>query len=231
MLHRYPTHSSGAPIGFLQRLHRLGLTARGLTVLCAVAASGAPAQTPPAPISTTLAPVAVTATRQSQPITDVLADITVIGPEEIARSGAQGLADLLQRQPGVEIVQNGGPGAVSGVFLRGANSSQTLVLVDGLRLASSTSGMTALEAIPLDQIERIEIMRGPASSLYGADAIGGVIQVFTKKAEGDAFVPNAAAGFGTYDTTNVNAGLRGSLGPLRFSVQAGGTRSTKEISP
>ena len=99
------------------------------------------------------------------------------------------------------------------------------MLIDGLRVGSSSVGATSLEAIPLDQIERIEILRGPASSLYGADAIGGVIQVFTKQAEGSAFVPSAAAGYGTYDTRNASAGLRGALGPLRFSVQAGGTRS------
>ena len=120
---------------------------------------------------------------------------------------------------------NGGPGATSGAFLRGANRGQTLVLIDGLRVGSSSVGATSLEAIPLDQIERIEILRGPASSLYGADAIGGVIQVFTKQAEGSAFVPSAGAGYGTYDTRNASAGLRGALGPLRFSVQAGGTRS------
>ncbi len=86
-------------------------------------------------------------------------------------------------------------------------------------------GATSLEAIPLDQIERIEILRGPASSLYGADAIGGVIQVFTKQADGGTFVPNAAAGYGTHDTRNVSGSVRGALGPLRLSLQAGGTRS------
>ena len=124
---------------------------------------------------------AVTAARGSQPIADVLADITVIGAAEIARAGAQSLTELLQRQPGVEITQNGGPGSLSGIFLRGANRGQTLVLIDGIRIASSSAGATSLEAIPLDQIDRIEILRGPASSLYGADAIGGVVQVFTRR--------------------------------------------------
>ena len=134
-----------------------------------------------------LDPIVVTASRVPQRLIDLLADVTVIDADEIARSGAQSLAELLQRQPGVEIVQNGGPGATSGVFLRGANAAQTLVLVDGLRVASASSGAAALEAIPLDQIERIEILRGPASSLYGADAIGGVIQVFTRRGSaGDA---------------------------------------------
>ncbi len=183
------------------------------------------AQSSSPPKAATLDPVVVTAARNPQPIADLLADLTVIGADEILRSGAQSLAQLLQRQPGVEVTINGGPGATSGAFLRGANSGQTLVLIDGLRVGSSSTGATSLEAIPLDQIERIEILRGPASSLYGADAIGGVIQVFTKRAEGGDFVPNAAAGYGTYDTRQVNAGLRGALGPLRFSVQAGGTRS------
>ena len=111
-----------------------------------------------------LDPLSVTATRGFQPVADLLADVTVIGPEEIARAGVDGLAQLLQRQPGVEIVQTGGPGSVSTVFLRGANRGQTLVLIDGVRIASSSAGATSIEAIPLDQIERIEILRGPAST-------------------------------------------------------------------
>jgi vitamin B12 transporter len=171
-----------------------------------------------------LDPVAVTATRGLQPATDLLADVTVIARDEIARAGAQSLTELLQRQPGVEIVQNGGPGSVSGVFLRGTNRGQTLLLIDGVRVASSTTGATTLEAIPLDQIERIEVLRGPASSLYGADAIGGVIQVFTRRGTQDLSA-NASAGYGTYSTSTVTGGISGSAGPLRLSVQGGATRS------
>src|SRR5204863_2067222 len=123
----------------------------------------------------------------------------------MARAGAQSVTELLQRQPGVESVQDGGPGAVSGVLLRGANRGQTLVLVDGIRIASSSAGATSLEAIPLDQIDRIEILRGPASSLYGADAIGGVVQVFTRRGTA-ALTGNASAGYGTYGTWDVKAG-------------------------
>jgi vitamin B12 transporter len=179
----------------------------------------AAAQTP-----TRLPPVAVTAAREAQPIADVLADITVIGPDEIARAGAQSLTELLQRQPGVEISMNGGPGSVSSVFLRGANRGQTLVLVDGIRIASSSAGATSLEAIPLDQIERIEILRGPSSSLYGADAIGGVIQVFTRRG-GGAFAANASAGYGTYQTWNAKAGASGTAGPLQYAIQVAGQAS------
>jgi vitamin B12 transporter len=165
-----------------------------------------------------LDPVVVTAARMPQRLTDLLADVTVIDALQIRRSGAQSLAELLQRQPGVEIVQNGGPGASSGVFLRGANTAQTVVLVDGLRVSSSTAGATALEAIPLDQIDRIEILRGPSSSLYGADAIGGVIQVFTRK-PGRAPEVNASAGYGTYDTAIGSAGVGGGNDVVRGSLQ------------
>jgi vitamin B12 transporter len=189
-----------------------------------LAAAPARAQDARAPAATTLPSVAVTASRQTQSIADVLADITVIGADEIARAGAQSLTEFLQRQPGVEIVQNGGPGSVSGVFLRGANRSQTLVLVDGVRVASASAGTTSLEAIPLDQIERIEILRGPASSLYGADAIGGVIQVFTKRGTA-GFTGNVSAGGGTYGTWGVNAGVAGTTGPVRYAVQAGSRQS------
>jgi len=191
----------------------------------AIAGVTAHAQPAAAPKAASLEPVAVTASRNPQPIADLLADLTVIGGDEILRSGVQSLPELLQRQPGVEVTMNGGPGSTSGAFIRGANRGQTLVLVDGLRVGSSSVGATSLEAIPLDQIERIEILRGPASSLYGADAIGGVIQVFTKQAASNAWSGNIAAGYGTYDTWKAGAGLRGSMGPLRFSVQAGGTQS------
>ena len=192
--------------------------------LAAVSTLPVLAQSPAAPVPQRLDPLSVTASRGLQPTVDLLADVTVIGRDEIARSGVQSLAELLQRQPGTEIVQNGGPASVSGVFLRGANTTQTLVLVDGIRLTSSTTGSTALEAIPLDQIERIEMLRGPASSLYGADAIGGVIQVFTRRGTED-FSANVAAGYGTYSTRTVTGGASGSAGPLRLSVQGGATRS------
>ena len=158
----------------------------------------------PATAPTLLDPVVVTAARSPQRLDQLLADVTVIGPEEIARAGAQSLADLLQRQPGVQIVTNGGPGSTTGVFLRGANAGQTLVLIDGLRVSSSSSGTTPFEAIPLDQIDHIEILRGPAASLYGSDAIGGVIQVFTRSG-GNTFAANASAGYGTYNTSQFAA--------------------------
>ncbi len=201
---------------------RLAFGALALATLLTAPAHG---EDVPPPKSTLLDPVVVTAARSAQPIADALADVTVIGADEIRRSGVQSLAALLQRQPGVEIVQNGGPASVSGVLLRGANRGQTLVLIDGLRAGSVSGGATSLEAIPLDQIDRIEILRGPASSLYGADAIGGVVQVFTKRSQGATFVPNVTAGYGTYNTGALSAGMAGTSGPVRYAAQIGGRQS------
>ena len=194
-----------------------------LAAFAIVAATGAAGQ-PAAIKSAALDPVVVTAARNPQSIADLVADVTVIDADEIARSGAASLAQMLMRQPGVEVVQNGGPGATSGVFVRGANRGQTVVLLDGLRLESSTMGAASLEAIPLDQVERIEILRGPASSLYGADAIGGVIQVFTRRGAA-ALAANASASYGTHETAAGSAGVSGAAGPVRYAVQAGGRRS------
>ena len=166
----------------------------------------------------------VTAARSPQPIADLVADVTVIDADEIARAGAQSLAELLRRVPGVEIVMNGGPAATSGVFLRGANTNQTLVLIDGLRVGSSTSGTAALEAIPLDAIDHIEILRGPASNLYGADAIGGVIQVFTRRG-GDSLAAHASAGYGSWRTSAVSGGASGGSGGWRFGLDGGHKQS------
>ncbi len=173
---------------------------------------------------TTIEPIFVTAARSPQPLAELIADVTYIGPEEIARAGAQSLVELLARVPGVEIAMNGGPGSTSSIFLRGANRGHTLVLIDGLRVGSSTDGATAFEAIPLDQIDHVEILRGLASSLYGADAIGGVIQIFTRKSDG-VLSANASAGFGTYRTGLASGGLSGGGGPWRFALQAGWRRS------
>lgn len=189
---------------------------------CAVASGIALACSQPMAQGVTVPPVVVTASRSALPLTESLADVTVIGAEEIA--GAGGLVALLQRQPGVEIVANGGPGSTSGVFLRGANTGQTLVLLDGLRIGSSTSGTAPLEAIPLEQIERIEILRGPASSLYGADAVGGVIQIFTRKATAGLAV-NAQAAYGSYRTAIVSAGISGASGPWRYVLDVGRRQS------
>ena len=161
--------------------------------------------------------VFVTATRTPIAKNNVIADITTITEEEIERAGSSSLTDLLQRQPGVEIYNSGGQGKVSSLHIRGSESDHVVVLVDGLRVNQVTSGLTAFENIPLSQIEKIEIVRGPSSSLYGAGAIGGVIQIFTKKGV-SGFKPYAAIGYGRYDTKTTQAGLRAGNDSTNYAI-------------
>ena len=137
--------------------------------------------------------------RVSEKEKNVIADTTVITSDEIERAGLSSLPQLLQQQPGIEITNLGGPGKVSSVNIRGTSSTHSIILLDGMRIGASTSGMTAIENLPLSQIERIEIVRGPVSSLYGQDGIGGVIQIFTKKGK-KGFHPYVSAGYGRYKT-------------------------------
>lgn len=163
----------------------------------------------------------VTATRSAQPIGDVVADVTIIDRETIERAGAIGLADVLARIPGVEITRNGGIANSGGLFIRGGESRHTAVLVDGVRIDSqSTSGGASLSAIPLSQIDRIEIVRGPTSAVYGSDAVAGVIQIFTKKSQG-AFSPSIGFGYGSDNTKKLDlyaSGSAGEAGAFDYSV-------------
>jgi vitamin B12 transporter len=162
--------------------------------------------------------VIVTASRIPQSRESVLGDVTVIDREEIERAGAGSLTDLLQSQPGVEISTSGGAGKVSSVFLRGTNADHVVVLIDGMRINSATLGTTAFENIPLSQIEKIEILRGPASSLYGADAIGGVIQIFTKRGGSDKPRLDVALGVGSYGTKRAELGIGGGWADTRYGI-------------
>ncbi|BET27176.1 vitamin B12 transporter [Limnobacter thiooxidans] len=127
--------------------------------------------------------VVITASRYERSLKDVQADVTVIDQDDIKRSGASNLTDLLKRSPGVQYSSNGGGQQASSLFIRGADSKHTLFLVDGQRIGPLDGfSQFQFQHVPLDQIERIEILRGPGSSLYGSDAIGGVVQIITKKA-------------------------------------------------
>ncbi|HIC8842498.1 TonB-dependent receptor domain-containing protein [Aeromonas sp. 602200] len=126
----------------------------------------------------------VTATRVAQPASSVLAPVNVVTRDEIDRLQAQTVTDVVKTLPGVEVVSNGGRGQLSSLRVRGGTSSQTLVLVDGVRSASLTAGMTELNNLPLNQVERIEYIRGPRATIYGSDAIGGVINIITRPDKG-----------------------------------------------
>lgn len=162
--------------------------------------------------------IIVTANRIPQTQDKLLSDVTLIEREEIERAGAGSLTDLLRLQPGVQVNTNGGAGTASSVYLRGTNADHVVVLVDGLRINSATLGTTSFESIPLAQIDRIEILRGPASSLYGADAIGGVIQIFTRKGNTGETLAHAAVGLGSYNTKTAEAGISGSVNALSYGV-------------
>ena len=138
----------------------------------------------------------VTAARTPQSNVDTLASVTVIDRDEIERRQAHSVQDALRGVPGLSFSNNGGLGKATSVFLRGAESDQVLVLVDGVRVGSATLGTTSIQDIPIDQVERIEVVRGPRSSLYGADAIGGVIQIFTRKG-GGPLTPRLSLGGGS----------------------------------
>lgn len=166
---------------------------------------------------TTLVPVVVTATRQTQRVDELLADVSIIDREQLDQAGPSTITDILARQPGIEIVSNGGPGTVSDVHIRGANGNHTVVLIDGQRVGSVSLGTLNWSRLPASEIERIEILRGPASSLYGSDAIGGVVQIFTRRGEGKPTV-RAEAGFGSKGTSATSAGVSGSSGSVRYNL-------------
>ena len=163
--------------------------------------------------------VVVTAARTPQLLGNTLAAIGVITRDEIDAAGTATLAELLHRKAGVEIRATGGAGQPAGVFIRGANPQHTLVLVDGLRLGSATAGAPAFENIALDTIERIEIVKGPLSSLYGSDAIGGVIQIFTRNADRPRLQANV--GFGSDSAYAVSAGFTAVENNTSVSLNAG----------
>ena len=154
--------------------------------------------------------VIVSATRIAQPLAQAIADVTVIDRAEIERSGSAALGDVLARLPGFEIVRNGGPASTTSIFLRGAETRFTAVYVDGVRFDSqSVSGGATWQAIPLSQIDRIEVVRGAAGAVYGSDAIAGAIQIFTRKGEVGVH-PYVGLGVGTYSTYKIEAGVSGS---------------------
>ena len=196
-------------------------------LLAAAIAAAFPLSTLAQQTDAALPAVQVTATRTPQPVRDVLTDNVVITAEQIAASGQTNLVDLLQQQRGLEVSRNGGPGTAASVFLRGSSNVQNVVLVDGVRVGSSTLGGATWSALPLSQIDRIEIVYGPLSTMYGADAVGGVVQIFTRKGERAPSL-TVGAGLGSYGTRNLDAGLSGATGgehAVRYSVNVARERA------
>ena len=165
----------------------------------------------------TLDTLQVTASRIERPLDEALASVTVISRADIEASQAPDLLDLLGRQVGVDIARTGGPGSGSAVFLRGGNSNHSLVLVDGIRVTSTGQGVFDFAHLPLEQIERIEIVRGPRAAFWGSDAIGGVIHVFTR----DPSQASVRVLAGSYGRAGASAGAGFGDDDQGFGVTAG----------
>lgn len=156
--------------------------------------------------ATELDEVIVTGTRMELSLEDGLLPVEVIDRAAIERSQARSLPDLLKGRAGINIGNQGGMGKLTSVFIRGTEADHVLVLVDGVRIGSATAGLAMFQDIPVDQIERIEIVRGPRSSLYGSEAIGGVIQIFTRTG-GEGFQRNLRLGGGSNNLREASAGF------------------------
>ena len=214
---RFPISAAGGSLRLqIARLHFISAPSMAAqTTACAIAMLAA------APLSSfaqsaeradaSLAPVVVTAARLAQSQADALPFTTVITAEQIRASQAVDLPALLRREAGIQFTQTGGIGQASGLFVRGADTRQTLVLLDGIPLTKQdATGTVSIEHLMLDQIDHIEIVRGNISSIYGSSAIGGVVQIFTRRGQGPARV-TAEAEVGSRGTTRVAAGISGGI--------------------
>ena len=204
-------------------MKNFSLAKRGIASACAAACASfvipSFAQTTPE-----LKPVVVTANRVETRTDELVSEVVVISREQIQRSAAQTLPELLARQAGVQFTANGGAGTNSSVFIRGAESRHTLLLVDGVRYGSATTGAPSWDGIPLEMIERIEVLKGPASALYGSEAVGGVVQIFTKQGK-KGFSPSASLTLGSRSYAQAAANLSGGTDDVTYQL---GIQHTKD---
>lgn len=208
-------------VAMVRTRYTVAVAALAVTAACA-------AQAQHAPNAAALADTVVTATRTAQPLSDVLADVSIIERHTIERSGASALADVLAHLPGVELARNGGPGTSTSVYVRGAETRFTAVYIDGVRVDSqSGAGGASWEGIPLAMIERIEVLRGPAAAVYGSDAVAGVIHIFTKKGESGT-APYVGMGVGSYRTWKTEAGISGAAGSGTIDYAVGMAREMSQ---
>ena len=171
-----------------------------------------------------LSETVVTASRTAQRADALVSDVVILNRADIEKSTGRTLPEILARAPGVQFSANGGLGKNSSVNIRGAEARHTVLLIDGVRFGSATTGSPNWDTIPVDMIERIEILKGPASALYGSEAVGGVVQVFLRKGV-QGFNPYASLTLGSYDHRQLTAGVHGGSGPLTYSL---GLQKTRE---
>lgn len=159
----------------------------------------------------------ISANRDVQQRSASSAASTVFTRSDIERLQPSSVTELLKRVPGVQVTDNG-IGSLTSLYIRGTKSAQSLVLVDGMRIGSASSGDSNLQHLNIDQIERIEVLRGPRSAVYGADAIGGVVQIFTRRSAGEGLKPFVRMGYGSYGAWQRSAGISGGDEQTRFSL-------------
>ncbi len=183
------------------KFHFSGLAGLAVTGVAAVVGlnGSAVAQTPPPE------QIVITATRTPQKVSDVVAEVTVLDRTMLDRSEGRSLVEVLSQAPGLQFANNGGLGRPSSLFVRGLEARHVLLLIDGVPLGSATLNIASLDNLPLDTVERIEIVRGPMTSLYGSSAMGGVVQVFTRRG-----------------TTGVNGNARVAAGSKGYALASGG---------
>jgi vitamin B12 transporter len=191
-----------------QRLAALGLAALPLTVQ---------AQTTDTDETLSLNPMVVTAALAPRTADETLASVTVLDEATLDRQDPTSITDLLRGQPGVDVTTNGSFGKNSSVFIRGTSSDQNVLLIDGIRLRSATTGGAAWQFLDPRMFQRAEIVRGPRGSLYGADAVGGVVQLFTHDAEEGGPHPSLSLGGGSFNSQRASATFSGSSGGTRYS--------------
>jgi vitamin B12 transporter len=209
------------------RIVRAPLAALPLALLAGFGASAVHAQPSSSSSSSSAEPVlretVVTATRVETRTDAVLSDVVVIDAEAIRQSTGRTLPELLSRAAGLQMSSNGGLGKQAGLFIRGTESRHVLLLIDGVRYSSSTSGAAVLDNIPLGMVDRIEVLKGPASGLYGSDAVGGVVQVFTKRGV-KGFHPQAGVTLGGFGHREMSAGLSGGNDTVTYNLSVGSVR-------
>lgn len=171
----------------------------------------------------------ITGNRQVQARSDSSSANTVFTRDDIDRLQPTGLTDLLGRVPGVQVARSGGRGALPGIYIRGTKSAQSLVLVDGQRMANATSADSNLQYLNIDQIERVEVLRGSRSVIYGSDAIGGVIQIFTRRGADQAPQLRLHSAQGSYGSSQNSVGVSGGDDHTRFNL-SGALENTAGIN-
>lgn len=185
-------------------------------LLCGLSLCSAHSYAADAPLS-----IVVTPTRMAQTADESLASVSVVTRAQIEQRQSRTVEDALRGLPGLDFSNNGGRGRATQVFMRGTESDHVLVLVDGVKIGSATLGTAPFEHLPISEIERIEVVRGPRSSLYGSEALGGVIQIFTRKGGGE-LTPSFSVTGGSHETGEATVGLSGGGANSWFNLSASG---------